>query len=69
MVTYQVVISKATMMSSFRIRAVNEIATILRNSFSNSSKDMIIMAPPVPNMSTNGTTGHAVPGETHLGRH
>ena len=44
--THQVVTSKATMMSSLRMRAVNEIETILRNSFSKSTRDMIMMAPP-----------------------
>ena len=41
-----VVISSATMMSSLRIRAVNEIATMFRNSFSNNTSDMIMMAAP-----------------------
>jgi hypothetical protein len=43
---YQVVISRATIISSLTIRAVNEIATILRNSFSNRTSDMIMIAPP-----------------------
>jgi len=33
--TYQIVISNATAMSSFRINAVNEMGTIFKNSFSN----------------------------------
>ena len=41
-----VVISNATMISSLRIRAVNEIATMFKNSFSNRTRDMIIMAAP-----------------------
>ena len=44
--TDQVVISKATMMSSLRMRAVKEIETMLRNSFSKSTSDMIMIAPP-----------------------
>ena len=46
---YQMVISKATMMSSFRTSAVNEIETMFRNSFSNRIKDMIIIADPTSN--------------------
>ena len=34
------------MMSSLRIRAVKDIDTMLRNSFSNNTRDMIMMAPP-----------------------
>ena len=45
-VTDHVVISNATMISSFRIRAVNEMATMFKNSFSNRTRDMIIMAAP-----------------------
>jgi hypothetical protein len=41
-----VVISSATMMSSFKMSAVNEIETMLRNSFSNRMRDMIMMAAP-----------------------
>lgn len=48
--TYHVVISKATMISSLRIRAVNEIDTIWRNSFSKRTRDMIMMAAPVINI-------------------
>ena len=44
--TDHVVISNATMISSFRIRAVNEMATMFKNSFSNRTRDMIIMAAP-----------------------
>ena len=36
--TYQIVISSATMISSFRINAVNKIATMFKNSFSKVSK-------------------------------
>jgi hypothetical protein len=43
---YHVVISNATMMSSLRIKAVNEIDTICRNSFSNRMRDTIMMAAP-----------------------
>lgn len=50
-VSHQVVISRATMMSSFRTSAVNEMETMLRNSFSNRIKDMIIIADPVTNES------------------
>ena len=45
-VAYQVVISKATMISSFKMSAVNEMETMFRNSFSNRIKDMIIIADP-----------------------
>jgi hypothetical protein len=45
--TYHVVISKATMMSSLRIKAVNEMDTICRNSFSKSTRDMIMIAAPI----------------------
>ena len=45
-VLYQLVISKATMMGSFKTSAVNEMETMFRNSFSNRIKDMIIMADP-----------------------
>lgn len=34
------------MISSFKIRAVNEIETMFRNSFSNKIKDMIMIAEP-----------------------
>jgi alkylhydroperoxidase/carboxymuconolactone decarboxylase family protein YurZ len=44
---YHVVISNATMISSLRMRAVNDIDTICRNSFSNRTRDMIIIAAPV----------------------
>jgi hypothetical protein len=43
---YQIVISNATMMSSFRIKAVNEMATMFKNSFSNRTRAMIIIAAP-----------------------
>ena len=43
---YHVVISRATMKSSLRMRAVNEIDTMCRNSFSKSTRDMIIIAAP-----------------------
>ena len=43
---YQIVISNATMMSSFRISAVNEMETMFKNSFSNRIRDMIIIADP-----------------------
>ena len=45
---HQVVISNATMISSFRINAVKEMATMFRNSFSNNRSDIIMMAPPRP---------------------
>ena len=44
--THHVVISSATIMSSFKTSAVKDMATILRNSFSKSTKDMIMMADP-----------------------
>ena len=47
--SYQIVISKATMMSSFRTSAVKEMETMFRNSFSNRTKDMIIIADPISN--------------------
>jgi hypothetical protein len=43
---YQIVISNATMMSSFRIKAVNEMATMFKNSFSNRTRAMIMIAAP-----------------------
>ena len=43
---YHVVISIATMKSSLRMRAVNEIDTICRNSFSKSTRDMIMIVAP-----------------------
>ena len=46
-VTNQVVISTATMMSSFKTRAVKEMETMFRNSFSKSTRDMIMIAPPL----------------------
>lgn len=42
----QVVISRATMMSSLRTSAVNDIATICRNSDSKSSSESSMMIPP-----------------------
>lgn len=45
-VTHHFVISSATMMSSFRMSAVNEMATMLRNSVSNRSNERIMIAPP-----------------------
>jgi len=44
--TYQTVISNATMMSSFTINAVNEMATMFKNSFSNRTRAMIMIAAP-----------------------
>ena len=44
--TYQIVISNATMISSFRISAVKEMATIFRNSFSKSTSERIMIAAP-----------------------
>jgi hypothetical protein len=40
------VISSATMMSSLRINAVNEIATMFKNSFSNRNSAKIMIAAP-----------------------
>jgi hypothetical protein len=45
-VTDHVVISNATMISSLRMSAVNEIATMFKNSFSNRTSDMIIIVAP-----------------------
>ena len=45
-VAYQVLISRATIMSSFKTRAVKEIATIFKNSFSKMYSDIIMIAPP-----------------------
>ena len=50
--TNQVVISSATIMSSLRIRAVNEMETMFKNSFSNKRRDMIMIAAPVSPQST-----------------
>ena len=44
--TYHFVISNATIMSSFKINAVNEMATMFKNSFSNRTKAMIMIAAP-----------------------
>jgi hypothetical protein len=44
--TYQIVISNATMMSSLTINAVNEIATMFKNSFSNRTRARIMIAAP-----------------------
>jgi hypothetical protein len=41
------VISSATMMSSLRTRAVNDIDTMFKNSFSKRTSDMIMIAAPV----------------------
>ena len=43
---HHVVISSATMMSSLRTKAVNDIETICKNSFSNNTNDMIMIAAP-----------------------
>ena len=51
---YQIVISSATMMSSLRINAVNEMATMFKNSFSNRTRAMIMIAAP-----EKGTKGWA----------
>lgn len=45
--TNQVVISNATMISSLRIKAVNDIETMCKNSFSKRTSDMIMIAAPV----------------------
>jgi hypothetical protein len=47
---YHVVISRATTISSLRMRAVNEIDTMCRNSFSKSTRDMIMIAAPSGDM-------------------
>lgn len=46
MPTHHVVISSATIISSLRIKAVNEMETMCRNSFSKRTKDIIMMAAP-----------------------
>jgi len=51
-VSYQAVISKATMMSSFKTSAVNEMQTMFRNSLSNKIKDMTVIADPASNETT-----------------
>lgn len=43
---YQVVISNATMMSSFKTSEVNEMETMLRNSVSKSTRDTSMIAAP-----------------------
>lgn len=45
--SYQRVISKATMINSFKTKAVYEIATMLMNSVSKKSSERIMMIPPV----------------------
>jgi hypothetical protein len=67
--TYQVVISKATMINSFRMRAVKEIATMLRNSFSNNRRDMTIIAPPEFQMDEQAQHLGGVAGGTNPGIH
>ena len=64
------VISKATMMSSFRTSAVNEMETMFRNSFSNRIKDMIMIADPTSNETPKGIDIFAQDGrvETNLGK-
>jgi predicted phage tail protein len=44
--TYQIVISSATIISSFKINAVNEMATMFKNSFSNRTRAIIMIAAP-----------------------
>ena len=65
--TDHVVISNATMISSFRIRAVNEMATMFKNSFSNRTRDMIIIAAPrnVSYRSTLSEREHALVKTDH----
>jgi hypothetical protein len=43
---YHIVISSATIISSLRISAVNDIDTICKNSFSKRTSDMIMIAAP-----------------------
>ena len=56
---YHVVISKATMMSSFRTSEVKEMETIFKNSVSKSTRDTSMMAAPasVRDVSGNGLSG------------
>jgi len=49
MESYQVVISNATMTSSLMTKAVKEMDTMCKNSFSNKRRDMIMMAAPARN--------------------
>lgn len=44
--TDHVVISNATIISSLRMSAVKEMATMFKNSFSNKTRDMIMIAAP-----------------------
>jgi hypothetical protein len=44
--THHVVISNATMISSLRTNAVNDIETMCKNSFSNKTNDIIMIAAP-----------------------
>jgi hypothetical protein len=50
MESYQVVISNATMTSSLMTKAVKEMDTMCKNSFSNKRRDMIMMAAPAEMM-------------------
>jgi hypothetical protein len=52
--TYHRVISKATMINSFKTRAVYEIATMLMNSVSKKRSERIMMIPPVVIPSAQG---------------
>lgn len=52
--SYQVVISNATMMSSLMTKAVKEMDTIFKNSVSNKRRDMIMMAAPAEMMDQLG---------------
>jgi hypothetical protein len=52
---YHVVMCSATMISSLSIRAVKDIDTMCRNSFSKSTRDMIMMAAPVGVVSCEDT--------------
>jgi hypothetical protein len=55
-----VVISSATISNSFRINAVKEMDTMLMNSFSNSHRDKIMIAPPMNQSTISSVQEHAL---------
>lgn len=60
--THHVVISKPTMISSFTIKAVNEMATMFKNSVSNRINDPVMIAPPFMYMVRLTSYASAKPG-------
>jgi len=52
-ISNQIVISKATMMSPIRVSAANEMETMVKNSFSDRIRDIVMIADPTPNETPN----------------